>query len=565
VDRHVLVAVADGKVREALAGELRKRGCTVTLAESGAQAERVARSVTVRRAIVESHLPDMTGTELHDRLLGIRPDCRVALVSSFHLVRQTPELLRFGCADYLLRSDHVLDLLLGEDPVASTVGTWDTPTSRALVRVIDVLVGLLELEHRGFGNTSHVAMELARATAEELDLAEDMMYEVVLGTLLRDIGKTGVEGDPSRDTELSDEERRMLNSEHVTASLRLLEHIDFPWKVLPVIRHHHERYNGSGAPDGLRGREIPMAARIVAVVDAYVAWTTGKNEESVGPEQSLQRLGERTGVQFDPEVVEAFHRVIEKRLPRDRSRRHPLVVLVESDAKFRRVLRVRLGNAGLKVKEARNYEKCKEQLLKNPPDLALIGIDTDPKEAFQLLGELQQDETLCRIPIAFLSARPDRVLRIRALRQGVDDFLVKGDDMELLVARVENIVIRGAMRAEGEARRTRRGITGSLDNLGLPDIVQTLAIGMKTASVTITSGDRTGRIWFENGTPRHAECGDLEGEDAFYEVVRWQAGEFVIEHGAGCSRDTIEHDAMFLLMEGLRLIDERGAADRAAS
>jgi hypothetical protein len=147
----------------------------------------------------------------------------------------------------------------------------------------------------------------------------------------------------------------------------------------------------------------------------------------------------------------------------------------------------------------------------------------------------------------------------------VDDFLVKGDDMELLVARVENIVIRGAMRAEGEARRTRRGITGSLDNLGLPDIVQTLAIGMKTASVTITSGDRTGRIWFENGTPRHAECGDLEGEDAFYEVVRWQAGEFVIEHGAGCSRDTIEHDAMFLLMEGLRLIDERGAADRAAS
>jgi hypothetical protein len=186
----------------------------------------------------------------------------------------------------------------------------------------------------------------------------------------------------------------------------------------------------------------------------------------------------------------------------------------------------------------------------------LVGIDDDTREAFQFLNEMQQDSTLCRVPLAFLSSRSDRLLKIRALRQGVDDFMTKADNMEELVARVENILIRGAIRSDGESRRTRRGVTGSLENLSLPEIVQTLTIGMKTACVTLSSGGRTGHIWFENGAPKHAECAELRGEQAFYEMVRWKGGEFVIEHGTKTRRNSIEHDAMYLLMEGLRLVDE---------
>jgi response regulator RpfG family c-di-GMP phosphodiesterase len=559
VERHFLVVAADGKVREDLAADLRNKGFTITLAENGSQAEQVLQSVTVRTVLIESHLPDMTGLELRARVLRLRPDCRVVVLTSFGLVRNKPEVLRFGSSDYLVRSEQISDLLQTGDAAEAPLRAWDQPADQALVRIIDVLVGLLELEHRQFGSTSHVAAELARATAEELGASSEMMYEVVLGTLLRDIGKTGVEADPS------DDERHQFIEEHVNSSLRMFEHIEFPWKVLPVIRHHHERYNGSGSPDGLRGREIPMGARIVAVVDAYVSLTAGNGKDSMSPEDALQRLTRRTGRQYDPEVVEAFHRVIDKRLASRLSSGKPAVVVVERDAKFRRVLKVRLGNVGLKVREASTYEKCKEQLLKNPPALALIGIDEDPKEAFQLLNEMHQDDSLCRIPIAFLSARSDHAIKIRALRQGVDDFMTKSDNMDELVARVENILIRGAIRAEGDARRTRRGITGSLENLSLPDIVQTLTIGMKTASVTLTSDGKTGRIWFQDGTPRHAESGTLDGEKAFYEMVRWKNGEFVIEHGSKTRRSTIGHDAMFLLMEALRQIDEAGTETQAAS
>ena len=90
--------------------------------------------------------------------------------------------------------------------------------------------------------------------------------------------------------------------------------------------------------------------------------------------------------------------------------------------------------------------------------------------------------------------------------------------------------------------------------------MQTLVVGMKTACISLATGEGAGKVWFENGTPRHAETGKIEGEDAFYEMVRWDKGEFVIEHGVTCDGATINRDAMYLLMEGMRLMDEEAQA-----
>jgi CheY-like chemotaxis protein len=300
-----------------------------------------------------------------------------------------------------------------------------------------------------------------------------------------------------------------------------------------------------------------MGARIVAVVDAYVSITAGPRQRPIDPEEALQELVRRAGHQFDPEVVEAFHRVIDKRLAGRRARANPRVLLMDTQEQFRRLLKMRLLNEGFEVEEVASYDRALEAILKNRPELAIVEIDTGAADAFALLQELQQDPALCRLPVAFVAQRADRLLRLRALRAGVDDFFCKTDDLEELLARIENILIRQALRTEGEARRSRRGITGDLENLGLPDIIQTLAIGMKTACVSVASRDRSGKIWFENGAPRHAQTDAHEGEPAFFEMVRWNSGEFVIEHGQRAKQQTLNQDAMFLLMEGLRLMDEQ--------
>ena len=170
-----------------------------------------------------------------------------------------------------------------------------------------------------------------------------------------------------------------------------------------------------------------------------------------------------------------------------------------------------------------------------------------------------------QIPILFLSARGEERDKIKGLQLGADDYITKPFGVRELIARVENILVRRSIRADGESRRGRRGVMGRLENLGLPDIVQTLTIGMKTACVSLTCDKKTGRIWFENGTPKHAEHAKLTGEEAFYEMIRWKTGEFIIEHRTRTRWNTIEHDSMFLLMEGLRLIDESAIEETKAA
>jgi response regulator RpfG family c-di-GMP phosphodiesterase len=566
VERNFLVVAADGQVRETLIGDLRDSGINITLAESGAEAVRVAQAISVDAVLVESHIPDMSVDELRSRLLDIRPECNFLPLTSYRLVRNSTELLGFENDDFMLKARAVRDLLRGSLDGGNDVGfwPWEERGSQSLLQVIDVLVGLLEIEYKLFASSSHQAMQLARATAEELGAHEEMLTEVVLGALLRDVGKLGLDLEHNL-PEARDEDGESRHSEHVSTTLRLFEHIDFPWKVMHVVRHHHEHYDGSGIPDGLRGREIPMGSRILSVVDAYVEMTCAKDDQSQDPETALRELVHRSVRQFDPEVVEAFHRVIDKRLAGRKGKAKPSVLIVEPQKQFRRLLKMRLSNEGLEVHESLNCDKAMGAVLRHSPNLVLVALDDDTNAGFQLLQEMQQDEKLRRLPLAFLAKRRDRVLELRALRLGVDDFLYKSDDIEQLVARVANILLRQALRDEGGSARPRRGISGSLDSLGLADMIQTLSIGMKTACLSLKHGETEGKIWFENGTPRHAETEDKHGERAFYEMVRWRTGEFIIEHGVKTDRVSLEKDAMFLLMEGLRLLDEENNTASAAS
>ena len=220
---------------------------------------------------------------------------------------------------------------------------------------------------------------------------------------------------------------------------------------------------------------------------------------------------------------------------------------------------MRLINDGYNVRCVATAEKALETILAVTPQLVLAEADRDGSDAFQLLRELRKDLAFQHIPFAFLARTDNRLLKIRALRQGVDDFLVKESDLEELLARIQNILSRESARRGEGLKRSKRGVTGQLDNLGLPDIVQTLTIGMKTALVALAHEDLTGSIWFRDGAVVHAKCGEIQGEAAFHAMARWKTGEFAIEHGVKSRRTTIECDPMFLVMESMRLMDEASA------
>ncbi|NTV62070.1 MAG: response regulator [Oscillochloris sp.] len=143
------------------------------------------------------------------------------------------------------------------------------------------------------------------AIAADLDLAQ--VKAIRLGGLLHDIGKISIDdailGKPTR---LTDEEYHHIKR-HPEEGARIVAPMRFASEVGPIILHHHERWDGSGYPYGLRGDEIPIGARIVAIVDAYDAMMTDRPyRSSLGLDEAVRRLREGRGREWDPDLLDLF-------------------------------------------------------------------------------------------------------------------------------------------------------------------------------------------------------------------------------------------------------------------
>jgi putative nucleotidyltransferase with HDIG domain/PAS domain S-box-containing protein len=145
------------------------------------------------------------------------------------------------------------------------------------------------------------------ALAEKLEVAEPQLTHLRRGALLHDIGKIGVPDEILlKDGPLDDEERAVIER-HPTIARDLLEPIDYLRPAIDIPYHHHEKWEGTGYPEGLAGEEIPLAARIFAVVDVWDALRSDRPyREAWEPERVLAHLEEGKGTHFQPEIVEAF-------------------------------------------------------------------------------------------------------------------------------------------------------------------------------------------------------------------------------------------------------------------
>jgi HD-GYP domain-containing protein (c-di-GMP phosphodiesterase class II) len=140
-----------------------------------------------------------------------------------------------------------------------------------------------------------------RVSAGELEALE-------WGGLLHDVGKIGVPDNVLKKQERLTREERMIMNAHPVLGAQIIAPVNRLAAELPIIRHHHEWYNGSGYPDRLIGDEIPKLARVLHVADAFEAMTAARpyRMTPLTHEQALAELRKFAGVQFDPVVVDAF-------------------------------------------------------------------------------------------------------------------------------------------------------------------------------------------------------------------------------------------------------------------
>ena len=177
----------------------------------------------------------------------------------------------------------------------------------AFVQSIHGLVQALEARDPYTRHHSENVTRYAVAIAEQMGLDPDAVSVIRRAARVHDIGKIGVPDDLLRkQAELDERERRAMRN-HVLIGVHILEQLRFLERELPLVRHHHERWDGKGYPDGISGHAIPRGARILAVADAFDALTSERPyRRAVDVAEALRVIIEEAGGQFDPEVVDAL-------------------------------------------------------------------------------------------------------------------------------------------------------------------------------------------------------------------------------------------------------------------
>ncbi|MCD6351960.1 MAG: GAF domain-containing protein [Armatimonadetes bacterium] len=182
---------------------------------------------------------------------------------------------------------------------------------RNYYETVRALTSAIEARDRATFSHSERVTQLTEALGEEMELSTEELELIRFGAILHDIGKVGLEraelGEPTQDSDI-------FYKMHPIIGDRILQPITFLKPVLCMVRYHHERWDGSGFPEGLKGKDIPFYARLVSVTDAYERLINPRDpgEEGLTPDAALEEILAGANSAFDPEVVSAFRRMMQK-------------------------------------------------------------------------------------------------------------------------------------------------------------------------------------------------------------------------------------------------------------
>lgn len=171
---------------------------------------------------------------------------------------------------------------------------------------VEALVTLVEERDKSLGHHSQQVGDLARQLSHACGMSPEEGEVVALAGRLHDIGKVAIPDALLQKPGALTEEEWIQMRRHSIVGAEVVSHIPAVRPLVPVIRAHHERWDGHGYPDQLQGEQIPLAARLIAVVDAYMVMTTGRPYQAACSQAAMLELRRCAGTQFDPRVVEAL-------------------------------------------------------------------------------------------------------------------------------------------------------------------------------------------------------------------------------------------------------------------
>jgi putative two-component system response regulator len=276
----------------------------------------------------------MSGLEMIPHVLKLSPDTVVVMISGMQTIESAIEALRVGAFDYIMKPFDLRQVEAAvkralehyelreakrryENHLEELVEQRTAELDKALLSLEDAyrstlkaLTAALETRDAETHGHSERVVTFSLRLGRELGLSKAQMTALEFGSLLHDIGKIGVPDAILRKPSRLDEREWAKMREHPLHGQAILNGIEFLEGAARVVAQHHERWDGSGYPLGLRGEEIELNARIFSVADAFDAMISDRvYRRGRSYEAAAEELDAWSGRQFDPQVVEAFHRV----------------------------------------------------------------------------------------------------------------------------------------------------------------------------------------------------------------------------------------------------------------
>jgi len=454
----ILVIDDEDVIRMLVMEILESAGHEITGADSAERALALLEEMEFDLVVSDVVMPGLSGLELLERVRESQASLPVVLVTGAGTYDTLSQALTRGAAGLVTKPFAHADLTAAVgDALERASRSREELRERLLAPTLaSALANAIEARDSYLHGHCERLASLAVRVAELLDLPGEEIEAIRLGAILHDIGKIGI---PDRvllkPGPLDAEERRIVET-HPEIGDKLLEPLDLLASARPVVRHHHERWDGEGYPDRLAGTLIPLGARIVAVADSIEVMTSRQlYKQPKSPDDVVAELRACRGAQWDPHVVDLVLALIDSGelvlsvdgihlIERDTTPEIApglAVLLVEDDDARAIEVTETLEEAldGCVIARARSVAGATELVSGSEWSLAVVDHRLPDGPGLDVLDALRA--TNPAVPIVMLTGQGSEETAIEAFRHGASDYVVKGSGyLEALAARVQGLV-----------------------------------------------------------------------------------------------------------------------------
>jgi len=236
---------------------------------------------------------------------------------------------------------------------------------------------------------------------------------------------------------------------------------------------------------------------------------------------------------------------------------NPTILVIDSDPKNLQILKESLESSDFKVITSRDGNEAWSTIRSKKPDMVVSEVDIPGMDGFKLFEKLQNDPLGASTPFVFLTNRRNLEDRLKGLRSGVKDYMIKPLHVKEVIARL-NMILRRIDKIKTEESGISRKLTGRLEEVSVEHLVESYGVERKTGILTLyDQKNRSGEIYFRKGSVVNARLGNFKAEKAVYQMLPWKEGHFMMTFKDVNVEDAITVSNLGLLLQGFKRLQDR--------